>query len=602
VEGLSRETEQPPAACVHGPARATGESAERCVTLAVAGGLAASLLLPLFAAGYLVRSPLALLWPCLLGTGCAYFFRKSLASLRLSRPAFALFVSLFVLATLAVLALDSLPPIARDELVYNLALPRLYAQAGSVIDVPFSRYSNYPQLLNLLYVPLVQRGWASGAKLLHALFGLGAAALLLLELRRRVSATVAAATFLVLWTTPVVLVLSASAYVDLGLLFFAVAAWVSLGRYAEEGGTGRLVVGALAAGLAAAVKYNGALVVAAGAVFVLRPGQRAGDQIRSLALYVMLALVPVAPWLVKNAIETGNPLYPFLYSLFGGREVLPTPVGSPLEWRRALYGETGLALWTVPVRAFVAGRFGDPARFDGVFNPLFLAGMLWALRPRASWWERRQLVAALAILYAVLLLDRFFVRFAIAALVPLALLSAMALQRLTARWPRLAGVVVAGALAFSASHFVTYWGRIAPLPYLAGEEGREQLITRFVPEYPVTAWANASLPPRARVYLAFLGSRGYYWRNPYLYDDNFLAPTLTGALAQCEDPACVDSRLRKQGIDCIAAREDLLRRNLADNLPPEKLDLWRDFADSRLVPLRREAGVGLACLRGDAVP
>ena len=41
--------------------------------------------------------------------------------------------------------------------------------------------------------------------------------------------------------------------------------------------------------------------------------------IRNFALYVMAAmtLLPFAPWLVRNAVYTGNPVFPLATSVFG---------------------------------------------------------------------------------------------------------------------------------------------------------------------------------------------------------------------------------------------------------------------------------------------
>lgn len=38
------------------------------------------------------------------------------------------------------------------------------------------------------------------------------------------------------------------------------------------------------------------------------------------AIYSLGVLLAVGPWLVKNAVETGNPVYPLLWTVFGGRD------------------------------------------------------------------------------------------------------------------------------------------------------------------------------------------------------------------------------------------------------------------------------------------
>ena len=55
---------------------------------------------------------------------------------------------LFVLGAEIILCL--VPPTARDELTHHLAIPRLYARAGRIIEVPMAPYSYYPMLLDML--------------------------------------------------------------------------------------------------------------------------------------------------------------------------------------------------------------------------------------------------------------------------------------------------------------------------------------------------------------------------------------------------------------------------------------------------------------------
>ena len=83
----------------------------------------------------------------------------------------------------------------------------------------------------------------------------------------------------------------------------------------------------LLAGSAMACKYTGAVsvVLPLAAMIALRAALanepvavRARKGFVELALFGAGVLVAVGPWLVKNAVETGNPVYPLAYSVFGG--------------------------------------------------------------------------------------------------------------------------------------------------------------------------------------------------------------------------------------------------------------------------------------------
>ena len=83
----------------------------------------------------------------------------------------------------------------------------------------------------------------------------------------------------------------------------------------------------LLAGSAMACKYTGAVsvvvplavMIALRAVAAKEPiGLRVKQAVWELALFGVGALLAVGPWLVKNAVETGNPVFPLAYSVFGG--------------------------------------------------------------------------------------------------------------------------------------------------------------------------------------------------------------------------------------------------------------------------------------------
>src|SRR5262249_26239507 len=70
----------------------------------------------------------------------AEFFAIPRRTGRLGRALWLLILVLIVEETL----LSLLPPTSRDELTHHLAIPKLYAQAGRIIEVPIAPYAYYP--------------------------------------------------------------------------------------------------------------------------------------------------------------------------------------------------------------------------------------------------------------------------------------------------------------------------------------------------------------------------------------------------------------------------------------------------------------------------
>ena len=571
---------------------------DTAICIAVAAGLLADSYLPFAWKGWFVTSPWGLLWPAAVALCLAAIVGLAATELKPWRTSTAALAGLAGGFVVTIAVLDLLPPVARDELTHHLAVPALFVRAGRIVPLPFADQAHYPMLITLLYTPLVAHGWESAAKLLHLGFGVAAAALLFLHLRRRTSAPIALFVAVLLLTTPTVAVLGASAYVDLGLLFFAAAAVVALVRWSESGRMAPFLLAALATGLAATVKYNGFLLLpllGAAAVFLCAE-RRTPALLGWGAAFAAVSLLPLLPWLAKNLSETGNPVYPLLNSWLGSGPLPHQPSIDVFTYRRELYGESWPMALLAPLRVFLTGREGDPARFDGVFNPLYLAGFAAVWLPSKR--RRAQVLAALAaiLLFLVLFLAVFRSRYAIAALVPLALLTAAAFDwatRAGRAWRSLATAAAGAALAFNAAHLALFVLRLQPQAYLFGGESRQAYVARFVPEYPVTAWANTHLPTDATVYLAFLGQRGYYWERPYTYDFHLSGIALRDAVRGSATQGEIAAALRHAGISHIASADSLLERFMRTNLDDRERERWRRFTAENLRLLWSERGIGL---------
>ncbi len=575
----------------------------RALWLAVVIGLAADLYLPCARAGLFVRSPLGLLWPlftalCLVGI----VILAARAIPRRDFPTVAL-AGAIVAAFIALAVLDLVPPVARDELVYHLAMPALYLRAGHTVEVPFIIHAYYPMLMEMLYTPLLGHIAEQVPKDLHLLFALGTGALIFLYLAPRVLPGLAMLAAALVFTTPTVMALAATAYVDLGLLFFSTVGVIGLLLWSESDRRADLVVSALAAGCAAGAKYNGLIVIVLLAVAVFLAGARRSTAagVALAGFFALLALVPLAPWLIKNVWDTGNPVFPLMNHFFGGRPLPSSPHVDVFSYRRALYQESWLEILLVPLRVFVSGREGDPARFDGVFNPIYLVGIVAVFLPATS--RRHRLLGGLAItfLFLALFSTVFRSRYVVPVLTPLILVTIDALNQWWRKGP-ICQVLIAslagGALLFNVTQFSMLWTRMDPLSYALGHTTRAEYISRFVPEYPVAEYANANLPADSLVYLAFLGGRGYYWEHPYLYDVFMSGTLLHDVVRRAKDGGEVADLLCQQGMTHIASVDPLLAQYVESNFEPVEQNRWLAFWRDHLHLLYSANGIGLYQLDG----
>ncbi|MDP3939989.1 MAG: glycosyltransferase family 39 protein [Deltaproteobacteria bacterium] len=457
------------------------------------------------------------------------------------------------------------PPVARDALIHHLALPRLFLDAGRIVDVPFALHAAYPQGTDMLYLLPVGLGadWTSGW--IHLGFGILASAVLGMRARRWAgdrAGLLAAALFLGL---PVVARLAGSAYVDLAFCLYVFLAMEAFLRWREAGCTGPwLAMAGLAAGFALSSKYQALLVIALLGVMVLLSAVRRGGILRgaqAACLFGLLALLPPSPWLAQNAWAHHNPVYPLFSHQIGDAAGDAAESAGPLLLRRLQYGESNLEIAALPFRIFLSGRENDPRRFDGRLNPFLplLAAAVLLLRRRGATLSGAGLLTAFAVAGVFLALGtqvaraRYVLPF-VALLCPLAGAAAVRWRAPAAR------ALLACALIWNGFFGLRAAWEADLFSYVAGSESREAYLVRRLPAYPLYASVNALVPKEGRVQLLFMGDQGYYLDVPYIYEPYFSGVGLARALAAGPDGAA--DYFRDQGVTHFLVNETLLRRFL----------------------------------------
>ena len=145
---------------------------------------------------------------------------------------------------------------------------------------------------------------------------------------------------------------------------------------------------ALLAGVVAGIKLTGIFAVLCLAILLVLewPRGRKGESglVRALAVLLLPSGVVLLAWFAKSWIFTGNPVYPFLYGVFGGPSWSPE-LGERLhDWQQGIGMGRGLVDYLLlPVRVVVMGDRGYD-RFDGQVHSLWL---VWI--PLSVWMARR---------------------------------------------------------------------------------------------------------------------------------------------------------------------------------------------------------------------
>jgi len=494
------------------------------------------------------------------------------------------------------------PPTGRDVLTHHLALPKLYVQHHRIYDIPFVEASYNPMQVDMLYTLTLLLGSEEAASLIHTTFALMSGALIYGLLHRLVPRWLALMGSLLFLSTPLVVNSSSKAYVDLGLAFYGFAALYALLQEKEEERSWA-TFSAIFAGLAAATKYNGFLVLLLiGVWFILESRDKNRFSVlREGGKYFLIGLVVSLPWLLRNYAYTGNPLFPFFSNWVGNVVPIEQEVYEPLTRRALLYGEGWVDFLTIPIRMFFQGEDDIPRYFDGVLNPIFLfLSPLALIGVRENWRARMAGFVVFYFLFALLLVD-MRARYILPTLGPLTVLSIFGLARL---WtlPR-GGIWVGltlGLLLLNVSYLQAHIRKADLGLYLQGKECKEDYLSRKLGDYDLWKYANRTLPENSLVMMYFMGNRGYYCDRAYSYESYYSGKQLKQVLSRSPSGESLLKYFRDRGITHIALRRDLFDRFVeASLLSAEKTGL--DHFWARFLHLQYSGkGYQLYQIRGDA--
>ena len=545
-------------------------------------------------------------------------------------PSIIILVLLLIATISCILLLACTPPISRDALIHHLQIPKLYLQHGGIYEIPALKFSYYPMNLDLLYLWALSFGNDILPKYIHMLFGFGTALLLYWYISKRLSKTYALLGSLFFLSIPIIVKLSVTIYVDLGLIFFSTAALLSLFHWIEGGKKkyNALILAGICCGLAMGTKYNGLLVLFLLTLFipvlVLRSTENSSNSSRkalqAAALFFLAALLVASPWFIRNTLWTGNPLYP-LYDGFFNPQVVQVASGSSTEppvrgvfaTRHVLYGENLGQLLLLPLRIFFEGADDDPRLFDGRLNPFLLLLPLLAFSRLSTTNKQVKLekitLAAFCILYFLFAFNSGVLRTRyLSPMVPfLVILSMYGLQNLylfttkhlTSRPAANLTILlpVALMLSWNVEYLHQQFQLIAPFSYISGRLNRDEYLKIYRPEYGVMQYANTNLPDSSKILCIFMGWRGYYLDKEHVFDHNSNPDRLLSWIkASNTDVDDILERLHKNKFSHILLRNDLMVRWVQHLSPPQR-NKWSTIEKNHLSMLSSFSGYTLFLIR-----
>jgi len=380
------------------------------------------------------------------------------------------------------------------------------------------RLSKFPRFLGFNNTAVLPFGGDLATHLLSWLSMTATAALLVDWGQRRGASTAghwAAALYV---GSPLVAYLAGTAYVEPLLTLFATAALALLDAWGRCRELRAILPAALLAGACASTKYHGLFVAAAVAAALAWAAMREGQWRQAALGGAVLAAVVALPY-GRILLWTGNPLFPFLSSIFGASEWMQNPHEPVAErlvgWLRAPFDAV-----------FVRGRVGG----EPPISPAYLLALPLIVLVGSRW---SRAVLAMTALYAALLPLHVRYLMPLAPVLALAAASDAAGDRRIAwlargRWRGLVTVLLLLPSLVWAAHRLV---RLGPLP--ASVEMRECFLAERVPGFDGLAFLNRAHGARYTVYAAHAEhlhdyARGRFlgdWSGPHAFAKILGAPT-----------------------------------------------------------------------------
>jgi len=502
--------------------------------------------------------------------------------------------------TVIVIALT--PPIARDALIHHLAIPKLWLVNGGFYEIKWAVFSYYPMNIDLLYLIPLYFNNDIIPNFIHMGFGIGTAWLIYHYLNRHFNRVAGLLGVLVFVSTPIVLRMSTAAYVDLGLVFLTTASILAFVQWRNDGYEGYkwLLISSIAMGLALGTKYNAlvAWVFLSFAVVFLYSRDK-GAQWRAIRygiIFFLVSLCVFSPWLIKNLILTGNPLYPLFKGFFNAGINIVAPDGSAgsmvfggaymgmFKLREILYGESFWEALLIPIRFFFQGQDYSDRYFDGVLNPILIVLVPFAFMKRSLHDDKLffTLFSVFFILTAFFL-DQLRIRYILPAIPFLSILTVMGIMNIFAWTSEKTGpsrsayvcVILLFLLVLGAMNVIylnKYFQSIQPANYILKLETRDAYLKRHIRSYAAIRYINSHTPPNARIRLLFLAGRGYYLDRIYEDDATHGMDVMRGFAANAGEDKSFRKYLDSLGCTHLLMRMDLFNQFLRDNYPPETID------------------------------
>jgi hypothetical protein len=505
---------------------------------------------------------------------------------------FAFFLLLFCLSVGLILTLT--PEIGKDALIYHLAVPKLFLKNQGFYFIPGNIFSNYPLHSEMLFlIGLFLQGdiLSKGMHFLILLcILLGMDQFMRYRMKRH---DFPALSFLIFCTIPSVFFISHMAYNDLFVTFYSMAAVFAFINWVHHLERGWLILSGVFTGLAMASKYTALILPFLGCLGILWAARRHNFHVhkalRFLFLYGLILTLWGSPFYIKNWIVTGNPFYPFIYSIFGGTGWEPEQARLYDFFVQNMgMGRAFLDYVLLPWNLSFHAKLSSP-QFDGIIGPIFIATLPFAVgirKPEAG-------LKIMAVYCVFMFLFWAFSAQQIRYLIPVFPFLAIAIGSILTDFRRkkmlevILLFLITGSLIFNGYHLFRDYMNVKPLDVVVGKEDRHDFLNRMLPSFTMFDYLNRQMPHDAKIFLIYMKNWTFLCEHDCYSDSMFESYTIQKILSRASTPKEVSSALKEKGFSHILCDINYIYGSSSTFSPAEKA-LFDTFKNEHLELLRSD--------------
>jgi hypothetical protein len=503
---------------------------------------------------------------------------------------FLILVILLILSTLLVLT----PAIGKDALIYHLAVPKAFIDHHGFCTIEGNIFSHYPLNMEMLYVvALIFRGEVL-AKGLHFTMGI----LILFSMWSFSEAHIKKGmprllSLLIFFSIPSVFAATHVAYNDLTVAFYSfLAVYGFLNWYARDNARWLAFSGAFC-GLALSTKYTALFSIFIGCLGILWAG-RSKDMkwqhaLGSVSVFCLAAFVVGCPFYIRNWAVTGNPFYPFLYQIFGGKGLDPELARLYDLFVQGLgMGRRVVDYLLLPWNLSVNAKMGSP-QFDGIIGPIFIMTLPFAMG------IKKTPIGLKVIFFYSFFTFMFWAASAqqIRYLMPILPFLAIAVGYVFhnysgTRLPRmLLAVSIVIGLGFNGYHLMNGFTKISPTTVVTGTESKHAFLSRTVRGYEMYRYVNRALRDDSRLLFIYMKNFGYLCDRSFYSDSMFESYTIQKILSDALDPGGVLAYLKARRFTHVLCDMRYVYGDLS-TLTPKQKSLFKAFERKYLKLVKEE--------------